>query len=121
MRNSETPPGNQTTTAPKRAQNKKKIYLETRDPLTSIKRLLHPERGSSEMSLLEGAPSRGRESILGLDLTKCSEPAMTATLARPVSWAVCSVALAPCLHPPPLAGLLGAWATRKKQDCCRRA
>ena len=52
--------------------------------MTSFKRLLHPERGSSEMSLLEGAPSRGRESILGLDLTKCSEPAMTATLARPV-------------------------------------
>lgn len=73
------------------------------------------------MSLLEGAPSRGRGSIPGLDLTKCSQPAMTATLARPVSWAACSVALAPCLHPPPLARLLGAWATRKKQDCCRRA
>lgn len=35
------------------------------------------------MSLLEGAPSRGGSSIPGLDLTKRSGPAVTATLARP--------------------------------------
>lgn len=73
------------------------------------------------MSLLEGAPSQGEVPSQGLDLTKCSGPAVTATLARPVSWAICSVALAPCLHPPPSGRLLGASATtRKEEDCCRR-